>query len=356
MKLYGKISGPFILMLISITISGQNNNCHIRRDFAIEKGTALRISNKYGDVNVVTTYDDSLSVCATITIVQDDNELVQKSLKLVTISINKLKDTVFVYTLYDKRFFSEEFRQGRKSFNIDYLIKTPSYIDLGVTNEFGNISIEELTGTLNVRLSQGILSAKKLTKGNIKPISAIYIDHGKVDIEESNWIIFTLLNCQSVNIENAQALMINSSISKIRIGDISSLVCNSKSDSYSIKSINNILSESAYTEYDIGKLNGQLKSKATYGSITISDLNKAFTGIDIFSNQSPVNLKTGKDISFKADIIVTDSPVDFPAAKFPGIIKAENNYSTTLLGTAGADNKTKSLIRIRATAGKLTIQ
>ena len=105
-------------------------------------------------------------------------------------------------------------------------------MDISIIDEFGNIAVEELTGTLNVRLSQGVLSAKRLTKGNVKPISTIYVDHGKVNIDELNWMTLTLLNCSSVNIEKAEALMITSSISKIRLGDISSLVINSKSDEF----------------------------------------------------------------------------------------------------------------------------
>jgi hypothetical protein len=356
MKHYRKITELLILMLIAATLSAQDNNCYIRKTFSVKMGNTLRLSNKYGDVNIITVKDDSLSVCATITIVQDNHDLALNSKKLVTISLEKLKDTVYVSTLFDKKFFSEEFRQGRKSFNIDYLIKVPAYMDLSIIEEFGNIAVEELTGTLNVRLSQGVLSAKRLTKGNVKPISTIYVDHGKVNIDELNWMTLTLLNCSSVNIEKAQALMITSSISKIRFGDISSLVINSKSDSYSIKSINNILSESTYSEFDIGKLDGQLKSKALYGSINISDLNKEFSSIDIVSGQSQITLKTGQGLSFWTDIIATDAMVDFPSIKYPGIKKTESNYSTTFLGTAGADKKTKSLIRIRTTSGKLSIR
>ena len=68
--------------------------------------------------------------------------------------------------------------------------------------------------------------------------------------------------------------MMTSAISKIKIGEISSLVSNSKSDTYTIKSINNLISESTYSAFEIGKLNGQLKSKALYGSINISDIDK----------------------------------------------------------------------------------
>ena len=182
---------------------------------------------------------------------QDDENLVRKSMKLITISADKSKDTIYVSTLYDKQFFSESVRNGRKSFSVDYLIKLPAYLDLNITDEFGNVSIEELSGTLNVRLSQGILSARRLKKGNVKPISSIYADHVKVIIDEVNWMIMTLYNCPSVNIGKGQALMITSSISKIKMEEISSLVADSKSDNYNIQSINNFISESTYSTFEI---------------------------------------------------------------------------------------------------------
>jgi hypothetical protein len=140
------------------------------------------------------------------------------------------------------------------------------------------------------------------------------------------------------------------------MGDISSLVSNSKSDSYSIRSINNIISESIYSEYEIGRFNGQFMSKTTYGSIRISDLNRGFSCIDIVASQAQISLKPDQNLSFRTDIVATDAMVDFPAAKYPGIKRTESNFSTTLLGTAGPEKETKSLIKIRATAGKLIIQ
>ena len=51
----------------------------------------------------------------------------------------------------------------------------------------------------------------------------------------------------------------------------------------------------------------------------------------------------------------TDAYGVFPAAKYP-LIKKENNFSTALNGSVGPDKNTKSLIKIRSTAGKLVIQ
>lgn len=356
MKFGRNILVLLMLSFIATSLSANNNNCIVTKTYPVKKGMKLNLSNKYGNVNVINVKEDSLTVCATITIIQDDNNLVQKSLKLITISLKELKDTLYISTIYDKKFFSEAFRLGRKSFTVDYLIKTPSYLDIVVSDEFGNISIEELSGTVNVRLSQGVLSAKKLTKGSAKPVNTITVDHGKVIIDEVNWTILNVHNCTSVIIGKAQALMMTSAISKIKIGDISSLVSDSKSDSFTIKSIKNLVSESAYSSYEIGKLNGQLKSTALYGSINILDLDKFFSSIDISSGQSKISIKAADNIAFKADMIATDATVEFAETKYPGIIKTMQNTSTALSGTAGPDMQTKSFIKIRATSGKLTLQ
>jgi hypothetical protein len=356
MKLGRNISGLIIALFITATLSANKNDCIVTKTYPVRKGMKLSLSNKYGNVNVINVKEDSLTVCATITIIQDDKNLVQKSLKLITISFKELKDTLYISTLYDKKFFSEDLRLGRKSFNVDYLVKTPAYLDLAISGEFGNTSIEELSGTLNVRLSQGVLSAKKLTKGSAKPVNSIFVDHGKVVIDEVNWTVLTVHNCTSVIIGKAQALMMTSAISKIKIGDISSLVSNSKSDSYIIKSIKNLISESAYSSFEIGKLNGQLKSTAIYGSINILDIDRYFSSIDIASVQSKISIKAAEDISFKVDMIATEANVEFPEARYPDIIKTMQNNSVALSGTVGADMQAKSFIKIRATSGKLTLQ
>lgn len=356
MKLNKKLTGLLLIIFFSASLSAQYERCNIRNTIPVKKGTTLMLSNKYGDVNCITVKNDSITVCATITIVQDDEKLLSKNLKLVNINIEQLNDTIKIATQYDKKFFNESSREGRKSFNVDYLVKIPTYLDVSITNEFGNISLEELSGIVNLRLSQGFLSARKLTRGNEKPVNSIYIDHGKLSIDELNWMTMTVYNCTSVNIWKAQALKMNSTISKIKTGEVSSMIIDSKSDSYTIKSINNIILESTYSVFDIGILTGQLKSNTTYGSLNISDLKKWFSSIDILSGQTQVSVNTGPNASFLADIVATDSPVEFPSGKYPAIHRTDSKYSSTLQGIAGTDKETKSIIKIRSTGGKLKIQ
>ena len=98
MKNYRKISIIITLVLLTTILSAQDNYCNFKETFPVKKGNLLRLSNKYGDVTIITVQDDSLSVCATISIVQDNNDLLNKGIKLIKISAEKTDDTINIST------------------------------------------------------------------------------------------------------------------------------------------------------------------------------------------------------------------------------------------------------------------
>ncbi len=351
-----KITGLILLALAVQNLPAQTSYCQIKRTYEATRESTLQISNRYGNVYFSSARNDSMDICATVTIEQDDRELGQKSRNLVSININKLNDLVSVETIFDEKFFSPSFRQGRKSFSVDLLIKAPDFINLDITNEFGNITMDELSGKFNARLSYGLLTASKLTRGNDNPINSISVDYGKVDIDEMNWMSAIIHNCSSVQIGKVQALLIKSDFSKIRINTANSMVTDSRSDIYTINSLRNIISKSEYSTIYIGKFTGKLLSTAKLGSIGIDELEKNFINIDITSSNSPVTIRTKKGVSFRSDIEAINAPVEFSTIGQPGIVRKRENNSVTYTGIYGDDEKTESFIMIKSTSGKITVK
>ena len=356
MKLLPAISGILLGTLAATTLFAQENGCYIERSYPAFKGIKLAVSNKYGDINILNTKTDSLIICATISIEQEDNVLLSKSLQLIDFNITNSSDSVAVTTLYNKDFFSTKYSKGRKSFSVDYIIKVPVYTDLYLNNSFGNISVEDCSGYINTKLSQGILVLKNLTRGNIKPINSVTVFHSDVDINKASWLSMNIKNCQSVKIGDIQALLIGSEFSKINIGKVNSLVTNSKSDHYEIGSIFNLGSESTYSSFNIGSLDGQLSSTSVFGSVSVANLRKGFSTIKIEANHTPVTIKTEKGISFKTDISASNNPVEFAFDNDPGINRTVINSQVTITGVAGGNKQTSSLIIITTTLGKLIIE
>jgi hypothetical protein len=356
MKLIRKISGLLIIIMLTTSLTAQTPGCIIKKIYPADIGTSLYLANKFGDVNILTIQGDSLTICATITIDQNDKELLEKSIKLIDINIDKVKDSISISTSFDRKFFSQTYRQGRKRFTVNYIIETPDFVNVRIINEFGNISVDELSGSVYIKLSQGVLTIKNLTRGNIKPINQISIDHSTLIINKLNWTSLNVANCPSIYIENGQAILMDSEFSKIEMGNVSSLVANTKSDSYSISSIKNLVSESIYSTFELGSLTGQFKSLASFGSINISNLNREFSMINMTLKHTPIIIKTDKEISFQTDIAGTNSPVDFRFENEPGITKTVINNLSTYKGVVGEDKKTNSIIKIRSVFGAVSIR
>lgn len=344
-----------IFILLTFCLTAQDNGCNIAKTFAVKQGSALNLYNKFGDINIVTVKDDSLSICAALTIVHDNPALISENIKFINVKIEKLNDTIYVSTSYDKKFFSDALRKGRQSFSVDYLIRLPEYLDIHVRNEFGNISIEELRGSFDARLSNGSLRARNLKRGNLKPLNSILIDHGSAEIGGINWLISTFVSCPSVKIDYAEAMTINSALSKITIGKINSLVSNSKSDTYNISSINNLFVSGTYSVYGIDKFTGGLTSKITFGALKISDLARGFRTIDITSDHSQIYLKPDKESSFKAEVTLSNGLLEFQSERYPGLLRKDKNTDSSLSGFAGNDKQSRSSVLIKAAYGKVTI-
>ncbi len=355
MRIYKKISGLLFTLLLASSVSAQDIDCNFKKSYFATKGTCISISNKYGNINVISSDKDSAYICATISINQGNEELLKKSVNLIDVKFDKTDDTIKVVTTFDKRFFSSPLRDGRKSFRVDYIITMPKTTGLIIVNEFGNITLDELSGPVFIRLSQGVLTAKKLSRDNIKPISMITADNAKIMIDDINWLNMKVWNCPSVILGQAKALLVTSSFTKIRIENISSLVTTSKSDNYNIGSIKNLVSVSSYSSFNIGELTGQLRSSPTFGSITVDLLNPEFSLIDLDAKHTIIDLTINDMISFRTDIVATGSTIDFPLDSFPDITKSTSNNTTTFVGRAGTDRSTESLIRIRQDFGKLLI-
>jgi hypothetical protein len=356
MKFIRKLFGVLLISTVANALQAQDTECTVRKSFPSGDGTFLCIYNKFGDINIITAGNDSISACATITINQEDKELSQKSISLIKINIEKSNDTINIQTVFDDRFFSTFYRKGRSGFSVDYTIYVPASTNLFIKNSFGDVAIDEIKGIVNVKLSQGDFSASRLSRGNVKPVSTLYFEHGKADIREANWLSVTAKHCQSVEIGEAKALLITSEFSKLSFDEVSSLICDSKSDYYKISSIKNLISESSYTEFEIEELSGQFQASTSYGSISVAEIKNGFTLIDLSCTHSPVELSTQKGISYKTDITVTGTLLDFPFDDNPGISRLRKDNTITLTGVAGKNKDTKSLIKIKADFGTLEIQ
>jgi hypothetical protein len=356
MKTIRKLAGLVMFCGLTAVLSAQTTDCTVRKSFQQKEGQYLYVSNKFGDISVLKSDKDSITICATVTIKQKDEALSAKSIGLIKIAIDKSADTIRVKTAYDDKFFSAAYRTGRTGFSVDYVINTPASSNLKIVNSFGDVVLDEFDGIINVKLSNGDFSAEKLSRGNIKPVSNLSFEHGKVSIEEASWLAVNAKHCQSVVIEKAKALLLNTEFSKLNIDEVSSIVCDSRSDTYEINSVRNFVGVSTLTEFRIDKLLGQLQARTGFGSMTVTDVQKDFSVIDISSSKTPVSLEFQEGTSYKVDLTLVNSLVDFPFEENRLVNKTTTGNTMIITGTAGKNKDAKSILKVKLDLGKLEIR
>jgi hypothetical protein len=134
---------------------------------------------------------------------------------------------------------------------------------------------------MNIDIKYGDLTAGKLTRGNVKPLSNLNLAYGKGVIDETGWLEITVRYCGNLEITKSQALLLDSKYSKLSFGDVSSVVGESKYDNIRIGNINNLVLENGYTEVNIETLNKKLDYNGSYGSFTVDVVPAGFESLKV---------------------------------------------------------------------------
>src|ERR1035437_997017 len=251
------------LFLISFTLSAQEVTKEFHKEYTAGTKT-LDISNKYGDVEIQSWDKDQIIIN-------------------VNVTVDSFNFSGWGYS---------------KKFRINYNIKMPVGTDLTLTNKYGNTDIDELHGLMDIEIKYGNLTAGKLTRGNIKPLSKLVLAYGKGTIDETGWLDLNERYVGSMEIAKSQALLLDSKYSKIMIGETSSIVGESKYDNIKIENINNLVLENGYTEVNIGELTKKLTYNGSYGSFSIDRIPAGFESLDVETHYMGVKLGIEESASY----------------------------------------------------------
>ena len=173
-------SGMFFfisLFLISFTISAQEVTKEYHKEYTAGTKT-LDISNKYGDVVIQSWDKDQIVIDVKVTVDMSNKERAQKFLDQIDVQFSEGTNVVSAKTIIDDKFNFTGWGDSKK-FSIDYHIKMPVGTDLILANKYGNTDIDELHGLMDLDIKYGNITAGKLTRGNIKPLSTLNLAYGK---------------------------------------------------------------------------------------------------------------------------------------------------------------------------------
>lgn len=341
------------LFIISSTISAQEITKEFHKEYTAGTKT-LEISNKYGDVVIQSWDKDQVIIDVKVTVDMPNKEKAQRLLDLIDVQFSEGSDAITAKTVIDDKFNFTGWGDNRK-FSIDYNIKMPVKTDLSLSNKYGNTDIDELHGLMILDIKYGNLTAGKLTRGNIKPLSKLNIAYGKGTIDETGWLDLTERYVGSMDIAKSQAILLDSKYSKISLGETSSIVGESKYDNIKIENINNLVLENGYTEVNIGELTKKLNYTGSYGSFSIDRIPKGFESLDIETHYMGVRLGIEESASYKLDAKVSYGGLKYNEDNFKNQRRIVENNSHEVSGTVGTEENPSSRVNVLSSYGSVKL-
>ena len=330
------------LLLVSVHCVVAQEKVHktIEKSFPFTNSGAFQIENKYGTVRLKGWDQNKLLVKIEVTVNHRKKENAEDLLGRISPKIKASNSYISIVSeisnkntgwLADLLNRANPIDFDRGHVQIDYEVYLPKKAELKVTNRFGDVIIENWTGTLNALIEHGDLwIGENLNKADI------VLKYGKVRAKDLNYAALDL-KIGELNMENSKNLRLKSDGSEVHVHSLNSLEIYSNKDNISINEVASLFGNLDFTTFKMERLAGDV------------DLTMKIADFQVYNIINP-----SADISIQqesADITLTVDhfPHDFTATLEQGVVrlpKSFENVSSTML------DKGRRLRKIDATYGK----
>lgn len=299
------------LCSLSLALNGQDSftsNEVINRTYSVGPRDLLEVENKYGDVILESSEGDELHIQVEIILRGGSDKAILELKDFVDVEINQNGSFLVAHTNWGKNasFFTKSLEgikgvfDGDRSVEVNYLVKVPSYLDMHITNKFGDIFIGEHEGSLDIDLSHGDLRSRKISSPE-----KVSVSYGKMIVDE--WgkgrveVFFG-----EIDSKKAQDLTIKSKNSEIEFEEAGSLNFHSQNDEIHIEQVGDLKGDFRFSKTRVDLLTGKLRIDQDYGDLNIKSMDPNFVSVDLRLKKSDVTLIIDEFTPFNFSIYLED--------------------------------------------------
>ncbi len=302
----------YILILLfalffSGTIIGQSytEKRIFRKTIPVTRDMTFELNNKYGTVRVTSWSYDSVSVRAEVEASSSDEERLRKMFNGIDVNISSTSFLVRAETEFTQNIslLFESFKgltnkliPYESRIQINYFINAPDYLNIRITNKYGDVWLENSTGKFSLNLSNGSFEANSLNDAS--DITLTFCDATVKKINKGN------LNTSfsEVVIDEVPDLSLSSVSSRFDIGKAGRLHVQSRRDKFFIGSVETISGDTYFTSFRIDEVGKEINLETNYGSLTVDRIVKNLELVTLNSSYTDIELNFDPDVSYNVDI------------------------------------------------------
>jgi len=309
-----------LLMIIGISVFPRDDarlSKTITKTYHANVGSKLELNNKYGDIIINTWSYDSIAIAITITSFGKNDEAAAKLMERTDINFSSTAGGLVVSTQLDKsdgwlrNFWNElsGYSQtiiSKDQLTVDYDISLPEFVQLELSNKFGDVYVAERSATTRINISNGNLKAEDLT-------GEVYLNlkFCEADINSIRQSDITLKSSE-LNLGNAHKLTVQSSSSDIFLGSINQIRLESRTDKISINEIQTLEGRSSFSKIRLKNVLGGLDLETNYGNLTLDNIDGGFSKVLVHGKSTDINLRFDQLAYFNTRIVAKEGKFDLP--------------------------------------------
>jgi hypothetical protein len=331
------------LVLLTATIAGvkaQTASKEIRKEFSTTSSSVLVIDNQFGKLTVEPWDQNKVVIEVKMEAKASDQAKADKLLERIKVDISESGSKITAKTrIEDKAMTRDGGKNESRSFSIDYLVKAPKGITAELSNQFGDVSLGTLTGTVDLEVQFGSLNAV----GLLGPKTSIELQFvGKATIGEVTNADMEVQYSGAVKISKAGTLSLEAQFSDVEIGTVGVLEI-----------------ETASSKIVIEKLLESLSFEGSMGSLNIKSVDAGFRFVEAEQNMGEITMRIDPKAGYTLHAVSTMGSITVPDGfkADPGAKSNEKEIpglsAKKITGTFGSGS---SKINLEVNMGSIRIQ
>jgi len=329
------------------TFQAQQN---IGKAFTVEPGSNFIVENKYGNITIETHSGNELRIDAAITVKSDDSLQTKKMLDYVHINIAKNGAFIKAETQITQSnaiidlFKIMEAGVASSNIKVDYTINMPSFVNINISNNYGDVYIGNISSQINIQIRNGSLYFGKILGNN----NIISVTNGKVMGEEIKKASLNMQFCSMVKISKADELKIESISSQYNFSEVNKLNINSRRDKWFVEKNMELFGNSFMSDFQIDLLENRISLVSNYGILEIKNLKNTFNLINLNTNYTKIDLFVPLGSEFLFDFIGENAELlnPFEEKELTKSVLDPNKKIIQIKGHIGS-NTSKSMMKIK---------
>lgn len=343
-----------VFCLVAIAPAGAQTFTEKRffhQSFVSGANTEISINNKYGNIVIVPSNNDSIVFDVEVTV--SDKHAYEALEQLNEINVNFISTGYIINAITsfngnlndfktDWKMFAGNVFSSSKTVKVDYKVAVPEGISVSIENAYGNVLVGNQSGTFKLILSNG-----DFTGGTLSGKTTINMTGGKLNCRYLTDAMVSA-DMTEIFIDSVANVYFDTRASQITLQKAGKLTIDSKRDKWFVSELSQLSGSGSFSSFSINMFLGDCNLKTFYGNLTFQRVADNFKSISLIASYTDVTMgmpaatipafqcemKKTRSL-FPASLNLKTDTIDYKAGMFRSYNSVENASSTVNMNLTG---------------------